>query len=264
MRKIAFFDLDGTLSSEIDHTIPQSTIDSIRKARANGNLMFINTGRCFENVEPQFRDIGWDGYICGCGTHIICDGKNLLYKTLTRDVINQIAEAARKCNLDIRFESKDCICYDLPEKLRHPMAKKSYAWHSKEKHTMPKDIYDPSFTADKFGVWLTEDSDLEEFLKTSDNYFDCIDRYPAFKEFVPHGFSKATGIQVILDYYGISKENTYAFGDSNNDLPMLTFVANSIAMGNSNPPSLFEKVTYRTENASENGIHDALEHFGFI
>ena len=47
MKKIAFFDVDGTLTSEIDGSIPQSTIDAIREARAAGNLMFINTGTAF-------------------------------------------------------------------------------------------------------------------------------------------------------------------------------------------------------------------------
>ena len=61
MRKIAFFDVDGTLTSEIDGSIPASTIDAIRAARANGNLMFINTGRCFHNLDEEFRALGFDG-----------------------------------------------------------------------------------------------------------------------------------------------------------------------------------------------------------
>ena len=57
MKKIAFFDIDGTLTSEIDGSIPESAVYAIRAARANGNLMFINTGRCFQNVEQRFRDV---------------------------------------------------------------------------------------------------------------------------------------------------------------------------------------------------------------
>ena len=56
----------------------------------------------------------------------------------------------------------------------------------------------------------------------------------------------------------------YAFGDSNNDLPMLQYVPNSIAMGNAENESLFEKVAYVTAKASEDGIQKALEHFKFI
>ena len=72
MQKIAFFDIDGTLTSEIDGSIPQSAITAIRKARANGNLMFLNTGRCIQNVEPRFQEVGFDGFVCGCGTDIYC------------------------------------------------------------------------------------------------------------------------------------------------------------------------------------------------
>ena len=38
MKKIAFFDIDGTLTSEIDGSIPESAVYAIRAARANGNL----------------------------------------------------------------------------------------------------------------------------------------------------------------------------------------------------------------------------------
>lgn len=264
MRKVAFFDIDGTLTSEIDGSIPQSAIDSIRQARENGHLMFINTGRCAEIVDQRFRDIGWDGYVCGCGTHIIYENKDLLHNTQPHEVAFEILQAARKCNIDLEFESKEIMYFDRPETLKHPEAQSFYNYFSKGKYLMAKDINESGFTADKFVIWHTEDSDLEQFLKTSDKYFDCIDRSSYFKEFVPHGFSKATGIQFVLDHFGIPLENAYAFGDSNNDLSMLTFVPNSIAMGNSLPVSIFEKVSYKTGNASANGIRDALKHFGFI
>ena len=43
MKKIAFFDIDGTLTSEIDGSLPKSAINAIRHARTFGHLMFINT-----------------------------------------------------------------------------------------------------------------------------------------------------------------------------------------------------------------------------
>ncbi|MFQ8776499.1 MAG: HAD hydrolase family protein [Roseburia sp.] len=76
--------------------------------------------------------------------------------------------------------------------------------------------------------------------------------------------AKATGIQYVLDHYGLRKEDAYVFGDSNNDLPMLTYIPNSVAMGNASPASLFDEVSYVTKKASEDGISVALEHFGFI
>ena len=44
-RKIAFFDIDGTLKSEIDGSVPADAASEIRQARNNGHLMYITTGR---------------------------------------------------------------------------------------------------------------------------------------------------------------------------------------------------------------------------
>jgi hydroxymethylpyrimidine pyrophosphatase-like HAD family hydrolase len=129
---------------------------------------------------------------------------------------------------------------------------------------MPEDLDNPNFFCDKFVIWYENDKQLEDFCKVSDANFECIDRGGTFREFIPHGYSKATGIQFVLDYYSLDKENAYAFGDSNNDLSMLTYVPNSIAMGNSSPTSLFDLVSYVTANASEDGIQKALKHFEFI
>ena len=114
-----------------------------------------------------------------------------------------------------------------------------------------------------FVIWYQTEDQLTEFRKVSDAHFTCIDRGGTFREFVPHGFSKATGIQYLLDYYHLDKSNAYAFGDSNNDLPMLNYVPNSIAMGNSDPKSLFNEVSYVTGKASEDGIKQALAYFKF-
>ena len=129
---------------------------------------------------------------------------------------------------------------------------------------MPEDLENPNFFCDKFVIWYDTPQQLEAFRKTSDKWFDCIDRGGTFREFVPRGFSKATGIQFVLDYYGLKSDDAYAFGDSNNDLTMLSYLKNSIAMGNSNPASLKDLVSYVTTNASKDGIQNALKHFSFI
>ena len=59
-----------------------------------------------------------------------------------------------------------------------------------------------------------------------------------FEEVVPKGCSKAGGIDYIVEHLGESLASCYVFGDSTNDLSMLTHVKNSIAMGNSYPEVL--------------------------
>lgn len=69
-KKMIFFDIDGTILHEKTRTIPQSTLSAIKKARENGHLAFINTGRTFFNLTDDILGIGFDGYVCGCGTYI--------------------------------------------------------------------------------------------------------------------------------------------------------------------------------------------------
>lgn len=105
---------------------------------------------------------------------------------------------------------------------------------------------------------------VKELRKVTDKYFQCIDRGNNFLEFVPHGYSKATGIKYLVEHFGLDFDDAYAFGDSSNDLPMLRYVKNSVAMGNSDPASLKDEVAYVTDNASRDGIAKALKRFGFI
>lgn len=267
-QSIVFFDIDGTLTSEVDGFIPKSTKESIRKARSNGHLMFINTGRCMQNVEKRFIEIGFDGIIAGCGTNIYCYTENNWHEVLhicqSHKITSEILHHARNFNLDILFESKKEVCFDISRPLSTAGAIRQYNAFLNRNYDMSHDPDAEDFICDKFVVWFYDINDLSNFRKISDKNFSCIDRGENFREFVPIGYSKATGIQFVLNYYGISLDFSYAFGDSNNDLPMLTYVKNSVAMGNSIPVSLFSKVSYVTTKSSENGIKNALEYYGLI
>lgn len=262
--KIAFFDIDGTLTSEIDGSVPDSAREAIRRARLSGNLMFINTGRCFQNVETRFREIGFDGYVCGCGTHIVLGEENLLYLSQPAERIHKIIDIARKANVDLLLESRYMVSFDHTRPLQHPAAIRQDEHFAMRGYPMDINIDAPDFTCDKFVFWYQTQDQLDLVRSVSDQWFDCIDRGGTFREFVPKGYSKASGIQRVLDHFNLPLEAAYAFGDSNNDLAMLEYVPNSVAMGNSLPESLKEKVAFVTTNASDNGIANALEELGFF
>lgn len=262
--KIAFFDIDGTLTSEKDGKIPESAKDAIRKARQAGNLMFINTGRCFQNVEPRFREVGFDGYVNGCGTHIMIGDETLFYLTQPAERIREVIRLSRELDMDTLYECRYYVTFDPHHTLHHPGAIKQRDSFLKRNYDIAMNVDDPDFTCDKFVIWYSDDSQLREIRKYTDKYFECIDRGGTFREFVPIGYSKATGIQIVLDHYGLSPDNAYAFGDSNNDEAMLSYVDHSIVMGNSESESILKKATLVTEKASEDGLAKALLSLGFI
>ena len=109
---IVFFDLDGTLISDDEaYIIPDSAVNAIHKAQKNGHLMYVDTGRTVMNVEQRIRDIGFDGYICGCGMYIECDGKVIYQHTLSSELCKNVAKLVFECNMTPMYEhSKSFYC----------------------------------------------------------------------------------------------------------------------------------------------------------
>ena len=93
--------------------------------------------------------------------------------------------------------------------------------------------------------------------------FKFVEHVEKVVEFVPKGTSKATGIAWLCDYLGVDCADTYAIGDSVNDLDMLTFVGHGIAMGNASQLAK-DVAEYVTTDIHEDGIMHAMEHYGLI
>ena len=260
-KKVMFFDIDGTLLNLGETTFTPSAMEAIEKARANGHLMFINTGRTLANLNDYILNAGFDGYVCACGTYILIDGKLELYKHTENDVCSLIVDLAKKCRVDIVFESFHGIYYDPSEVvLDSTMA---LIDDLNKQNMITAGFKREGFNFDKFITYTRSDSDLSEFVASVSDWFDYIDRGKGFSEFVPKGYSKATGIQFILDRFNLPLESAHAVGDSTNDLPMLKYVPHSIAMGNSEPKTLFDEVEFVTKDIDDDGIKFALEHYGF-
>lgn len=79
-------------------------------------------------------------------------------------------------------------------------------------------------------------------------------------DIIPAGGGKGLGIEKVLSYYGLTKEEAIAFGDGTNDIEMLQAVGTGIAMGNvtENVKDIADAVC---KSVSEDGIyHYCLDH----
>lgn len=77
-----FFDIDGTILSEITHEIPESALVALRKAQENGHKTFINTGRTICSIPPVIKRIPFDGFLCGCGTHLVYEKQVVFHHSI--------------------------------------------------------------------------------------------------------------------------------------------------------------------------------------
>ena len=267
IRKLLFFDIDHTITSEVDESIPASAILAIREARSRGHLVFVNTGRCIQTVAPAILDIGFNGIVCGCGSSIYMDGRKVMSAPIDSAWNRILTEAALDCHIDLLFEGEEAMSFvfGAGETLRRTM----HHYRNYQRLGMRMmDSLDPEFRFIKFCACFRNPEDMKRFRETSDRYFYCIDRDVAggdyLCELVPLGYTKASGIRWVQDYFGVSREDTYAFGDSNNDLTMFEGVGHGIAMGNCDSPLLLARAEYVTGRASEDGLAAALRHYRII
>ena len=68
------------------------------------------------------------------------------------------------------------------------------------------------------------------------------------------------GIQKVLDYYQIDKENSYGFGDGTNDIDMIQYCGVGIAMGNA-VQSLKDVADIVCQSIEEDGLENILKNF---
>ena len=125
----------------------------------------------------------------------------------------------------------------------------------------PYDLENMKFN--KMFIRYDDNKYIDSFCEDIKDIFDYIDHGKGTRELVPIGHSKGSGIDFLVKYFNVDIEDTFAFGDSNNDIPMLEHVKNSIVMGNGNP-ELFEKATFVTKHIDEDGIEHAMKHFNII
>ena len=259
-RKALFFDVDGTLLSEKSRTVPESAVKAISQARKNGHLVFINSGRTYCLLGSIEQMVEADGYLCGCGTQVMIEGKTVFSKQISRERGNQIKKDLLSHNLDGCLEAKEAI-YFRKEHSRFPQLEQIRK--NVREQAVECDWLEREIDFDKMCVYADELSDKDGFFKTMEEDFEIIDRGGQLYEIIPKGYSKATAVQCVLDYYQMPLEDAYVFGDSTNDLAMFQYAKNAVLMGE-HSKELEPYATFVTKKVEEDGIAYAMEQLGLI
>ena len=259
---LLFFDIDGTLLDNHEQVVPESAIEALHRAKENGHNIFLCTGRCKAIWPKEILDIGFDGMVGGCGTHIIYRDEELIHRMIPAELAKEIADDVMKYHIDGVLEGA-VYTYFRPDPWIDNVVRirKENSFYGKM--AVQTIGSTDEYKYDKMALWFDESSDMASFKKKYEDRFDFIVRDPNFYEIVPKGFSKATGIQYLCEHLGVKQEFTFGFGNSKNDLPMLGFTHVSVAMGDGNP-EIFDSVDYVTEPVMKDGIKNALIKYGII
>lgn len=260
---LLFFDIDGTLIDN-SHRLPASVPPALEAARRNGHRLVINTGRTLCNMDHRLDGLPIDGFIMGCGTRVIWHGQTLASMEYNPDDSLRLLAVFRSAAVPAVYECDTAMYFDplMPET---PFLSSLSAWARNRGIFREISESDPEFRAVKM-LCLAQKPVIDGLIARTAEIglpYYAIDRENDCWEIVPSGFTKATGMDFLCRYLDIPNADCFAFGDSRNDVAMLTHVANSIAMGNA-PKDVMDLCAYVTTRPEEDGIEKALRHFRLI
>lgn len=264
MQKIIFFDIDGTIWDN-NMQIPDSTIETIHKLKENGHKTFLCSGRGRANIRSKkLLSIGFDGIIAACGNHIEMDGKILYENLLPQELVTKALGLLNANRMPVILEGPVYHWTDEDSFAEDPFV--DIIRREMGEDLIPITGYKKDYIINKFSADIMPDSNFDavkdglceelDFLVHPGEAFQVV-------EFIPKGTSKATGIQKLCELLGADIADTYALGDSVNDLDMLAAVGHGIAMGNGTPAAK-EAAEYVTTPLHEDGVKCAMEHYGLI
>ena len=81
-------------------------------------------------------------------------------------------------------------------------------------------------------------------------------------EIVAEGCSKASGVERLIDYMKLKKDEVMAIGDHTNDIEIVSMVGLGVAVGNATP-KLKEVADYVAKGEVEAGVIEAINKFLF-
>ena len=110
---------------------------------------------------------------------------------------------------------------------------------------------------------IDEKSDEKAFFEFIKDDMEVIDRGSNTFECILKGYTKGTAIDWVLEHFGMTRDQSYVFGDSSNDLAMFQHAGHAIAMG-AHDQVLEPYTEFVTKTVEEDGIAYAMKKYGLI
>ncbi len=258
-KNLVFFDIDGTLLPYGAKKIDKKVIDAINETKSEDTEVFICTGRCRMQAMQYIEQLGTSSYICSNGQDVVYQGEQ---------VYSNVFDASLKQKLITIFDQHQVDWgYETMERIFIPETSSADAIKSwlKEYGILNVGVSSSNYHNEVYQFWAFGEkglvSQVEQTLNTNEiKYLKWND---SSLEILPSDESKAKGISYIkkaLEAKG-KVVKTYAFGDGVNDIEMLSYVDESVAMGNASE-GVKKVAKHVTTPCHEDGIVSGLKKVG--
>lgn len=254
-KKALFFDFDGTLWFG---KYGDKTLETLKKLHDAGYILVYDSGRSRGNTDFNLiKDIPFDA-LCfgGCEAEIF--GKEVYHRDFTAKQIDYLLKMPEKYLRRTVFEGVKGFY-----KYRGTLPK--YLGEEKDDMEFLRDV--KNYPLSKFstikvdkegGGFVPIDKEViaylskEFFVVDLDHYIECMNK----------GHGKDLMVKIICEHLGIKRENTYCFGDSENDLAMFKAVKYGVAMAHA-PKTVKDLACYVTKSDID-GVYEAVYALGLL
>ena len=257
-KKLLFFDIDGTIYRE-GYGIYESAAAAIRRCAENGHHLMLCTGRGASSIPDEVSDLPFDGGVFGCGTYVYAGGRVLTDAAVLGSACQEVKEILYRNSCPFFVNNSDYIYYDpaYPPAGFEEIIRRMYLNY----HGRLRPLQELDGRISKLTAYPEDRSLIPRIASELSPWFECIEHAEyRYIELVLKGYTKGTGVDLVLDELGFSRGDSYGFGDSGNDLPMLEAVGCGIVMAEA--PEHLRRRFRCAGSIHENGLAAILGELG--
>ncbi|KAF2955368.1 HAD family hydrolase [Marinitoga sp. 38H-ov] len=263
-RKVFVFDLDGTLLNSKEQ-MTERTINAIKKIYEKGSFIIIASGRMYKSTKivinkylPFLNEIPIVSYN---GAYVVSHSGEVVFESdIDKKLAIDIIKEAKKEKIHVQtYINDDLIADDDDNEI------KGYAKHSGVDYKIVNDLQD-YILKNKNGptkiLTISDEKRLDVFQKNMqvkyNNELNIVRSFNIYLDFLNKDSSKGIALKKLSNIYNFDLKNAYVFGDSENDISMLSLSNNSYAMGNASN-HVKESANYIAPSTDEEGVASIIE-----
>ena len=276
MKKLLFFDIDGTLAYPRQEP-PVSAVEAIRQSRFNGHMAFLSTGRTIDSIPDAVSRIGFDGGIFSAGGQVAIGDHVLFHFHMADDLLQQLLVRLRTMPVFYALETADGRFHSENAEEILPLADLSGISENAMKLTH-EILFDPgmrpmteyagqpvfkiAYHCPKGAARTRLSAELAGLAKLVD-YDNLLELPISVGEISDPEVNKGNAIRALCRHLGMTTADCIAFGDSMNDSEMLQTAGIGVAMGNA-PDAVKALADLVCDRCECDGIAKALKQLDLI
>lgn len=260
MIKLIATDIDGTLVKESSPEVYPELLDAIRDWTDAGNYFCVASGRQYYSIRHMFKEVA-DRivYLAENGAHVRYGQEDILVREMKREdaegILKQLRPYYGQCEVVVSATEDSLL--ETKNKEFIELIEKGY----RNKYRVVEDA-------------LAEGADIIKIAIYQKNSIRALGEnvlIPAWEkkvkvcmageewvDFMDASVDKGNALKVIQDYFGVSKAETMAFGDNDNDMGMLQAAGESYAVETARE-HVKAKAKYVCPSYREKGVYQVIK-----